>query len=226
MQLEYTVATPRVKGRGEAWLAWESSLLKLYAGGKKRPANNFWKMWKKLKLDIYNVINIKEFTGVVELEGLDGSVVTINLLEKPKRHFGGLHRNDLTRSVKIKDEYPELQIAQAFMIRRDNGLVNSYENMVLLAKFPILLESEYVQFTLNTAEIRLMIEIAEETNTTPGMTVWTADGPEHRELNQNRFYNYVGHYFDGVLGDTLQGLLNGLEYHDKLNPLGDTLNEN
>jgi hypothetical protein len=227
MKLEFTVATPRIKGRGEAWLAWEASLLKLYAGGKKRPSNIFWKHWKKLKLDFYKILSYKEFTGDVVLERLDGRTKTINLLEKPSR--GGrqnVHAYDLIHGVKIKDEYPELQKAQAFIITLPGGWRwAGYENMMLLSKFPILFDCEYVEFRLNPAEVKMMLEIAEQDGTPPGMDVWTTNGPEHCGATWHGHYDYYGFYLDGVLGDSLQGLLNGLEHHGKLNPLGDTLDE-
>lgn len=225
MDFEYTVATPRVKGRGEAWLAWEASLLKLYVGGKNRPANNFWKQWKKLKLDLYNVVKFKEFTGSVELERLDGKIITVNLLEKPSRGRSGFDSFDLIHGFKIKDEYPELQKAQLY-IRNSYRLIRaSYGNLLLLAKFPILLEYEYVRFRLNPAEIARMVEMAEEAGREHGLTVWTASGPEHVGSVAPGCFDYEGFYLEGVLANSLQGLLNGLEYHGHLNPLGDTLDE-
>jgi hypothetical protein len=226
MKLEFTVATPRVKGRGEAWLSWEASLLKLYVGGKKRPSNIFWKHWKKLKLDFYKIISYKEFTGNVVLETLYGKTKTINLLEKPSRGSSAIGPAELIYWVKIRDEYPELQNAQAFLKQLPGHWVGvTYEHLILLSKFPILFHCEYVRFRLNPSEVKMMLEISEQDGTPPGMDVWTKSGPEHCGATWSGHYEYCGFYLDGVLGDSLQGLLNGLEHHGKLNPLGDTLDE-
>lgn len=195
-----TVKTPGVKSRGEAWVAWEASLVSRFGDKIKRPKSNFWKRWDKTFLHMFDVVSFKQYSGEVVIRS-NGHEHKSNILNGKASDW---NRNSFIW-CDIKPEYADFAKARAWL-RPKTGDHFTFNNAMLMVDWPELYKAHQVRSwgpDSRKAAIAYGCTIMDGSDKWIN-TYWTTDGIKEVVMERDEYVILW------VLGDVRANSLQGL----------------